>query len=416
MIQKERTILAIDLKSFYASVECLDRGLDPFNTPLVVCDKSRGKGTIILAVTPYVKTLGIPSRLRRYELPDVKNMIYATPRMERYIKKSCEVLGIYLEFVDKMDMHIYSIDEAFLDITDYLRNAQKTAEEFAQTIAQRVYFKTGLTVTIGIGSNLILAKLAMDIEAKHNKTLMAKWTQDDLPIKLWPISPLTKMWGIGKRMQEKLNALGMYTIGDIAISNPEYLKEKFGIIGLQIWEHTNGIDDSRIQQPYVSQSHSISVGQTLFTSYDPIDAQLIIRENLDELIVRLHQNKSLAGSVGLGIRYASGNGFSKFMRLAQPTDNLKIMRMAIIQLFERHYHSQNGIKAVSIWAGNLETKKYQQESLFTDYQSEVLQEKMDQAIENIKRMYGRNSLYRASALLKKSNFISRNNQIGGHRR
>lgn len=412
----ERTILAIDLKSFYASVECVDRGLDPFNTPLVVCDKERGKGTIILAVTPYVKTLGIPSRLRFFELPKVKNMIYAKPRMERYIKKSLEVLGVYLQFVEKRDIHVYSIDEAFLDITHYLKASGMSKKEFAQSIIDEVYRKTKLTVTAGIGPNLLLAKLAMDIEAKHNKNFMAEWGINDVPEKLWPISPLSKMWGIGRRMEEKLNQLGMYTVGDIAISDPKYLKSNFGIIGLQIWEHANGIDNSKIQEPYVSKSNSLSVGQTLFSDYNREESLLIIRENIDELIVRLHHQKALARSVSLGIGYSSYGGFSKSIKLAQPTDKFSVIRAEVERIFNRHFDIQKKVRSVCISAGDLENSSYRQVSLFENPKKEKMQLEFEKTIENIRSKYGKSSLHRASALLEKSNYLRRSNQIGGHRR
>jgi DNA polymerase V len=416
MKETERTILAIDLKSFYASVECVDRGLDPFNTPLVVCDKERGKGTIILAVSPYAKTLGIPSRLRLYELPKVKNMIYAKPRMERYIKKSLEVLGVYLKFVSRLDMHVYSIDEAFLDITHYLKASGKCKEEFAQDIIDCVYQTTHLTVTAGIGSNLLMAKLAMDIEAKHNKNFMATWTKEDIPLKLWPLTPLSKMWGIGDRMQGKLNDLGMYTVGDIAISDPKYLQKIFGIIGLQIWEHANGIDDSLIQEPYVSQSNSLSVGQTLFSDYDREATLLILKENVDELIVRLHHQKYLAGSISISVGYSSHGGFSKHSRLAQPTDNYQIILCSIERLFNTNYNPQKLVRSVCIAAGDLSSNEYEQFTLFVDPEKELIQKKYEQTIENIREIYGKNSLYRASALMEKSNYIRRSNQIGGHRK
>jgi DNA polymerase V len=247
-----RTILAIDLKSFYASVECVDRGVDPFTTPLVVADLSRGKGTIILAVSPYLKTLGIPSRLRLYDLPEIKGMIYATPRMEHYIVRSLEVIKVYLKYVAEEDMHIYSVDEAFLDITHYLKAAGCTKKEYAKKIIDDVYKTTGLTVTAGIGPNLFMAKVAMDVEAKKRKDFMASWEMKDVPAKLWPLTPLSKMWGIGERMEKRLNALGMYTVGDIAVSDKWYLHNKFGQIG----EENLGACQRNRQRPHSGKIHS----------------------------------------------------------------------------------------------------------------------------------------------------------------
>ena len=205
----KRNIIAIDLKSFFASCECIERNLDPFTTPLVVCDPTRN-GAITLAVTPFMRNLGVPSRGRAYYLPKNIYIIKAPPRMSLYVKKSREVLSIYLEFVSKEDMHVYSIDEVFLDVTDYLHMYNMTDYELANKIMKRIKEKTGLTTTAGIGPNILLAKIAMDIEAKHVPNNIAKWTYEDIPNKLWSITPLSKMWSIGPRMEANLNKLGLY--------------------------------------------------------------------------------------------------------------------------------------------------------------------------------------------------------------
>lgn len=214
----KRNIICIDLKSFFASCECVERNLDPFNTPLVVAEPNR-EGAITLAVTPYMKKLGIKSRGRIFEIP--KNITYkiARPRMSLYIKKSKEVVDIYLDYVAKEDLHIYSIDECFLDVTNYLKLYKKTTKELALDIMKTVYKKTGLCATAGIGPNLLLAKVSMDIEAKHNEDFIQEWTYEDIQTKLWNITPLSDMWGIGKRMEKRLNDMGLKKVGDIAKYN-----------------------------------------------------------------------------------------------------------------------------------------------------------------------------------------------------
>ena len=199
-----RNFLCIDLKSFFAFVECIDKNVDAFTYPLVVANKNQGKGAITLAVSPYLKEKGVPSRGRLYEIPKDIHYEIARPRMHRYLEKSREVIEIYLKYVSKDDLHIYSIDECFLDVTDYLKMYQKTDYELALDILRDVKKSTGLVATCGIGPNMLLAKLSMDIEAKHNKDFIAKWTYEDIPNKLWPITPLSKMWGIGKRMEKNL--------------------------------------------------------------------------------------------------------------------------------------------------------------------------------------------------------------------
>ena len=211
----KRNIICIDLKSFFASCECIERKLNPFTTPLVVAEPNRN-GAITLAVTPYMKKLGVKSRGRIYEIPKSIKYITARPRMSLYIKKSKEVVSIYLEYVSQEDLHIYSIDECFLDVTEYMKLYKKTTKEIAKDILNRIKQKTGLYATAGIGPNLLLAKVSMDIEAKNISSFIAEWTYDDIEKKLWNICPLSNMWGIGTRMEKKLNDMGLKTIGDIA--------------------------------------------------------------------------------------------------------------------------------------------------------------------------------------------------------
>ena len=201
----KHVVLSIDLKSFYASVECLDRGLDPFSTPLVVADEQRGDGTIVLAASPYIKEkYDVKSRCRLYEVDKtIPGLIIAQPRMERYIKVSAKINMIYLSYVSQEDLHVYSIDESFLDITDYLHYSSCDPYLYARRIIDDIKNKTGLTVTCGIGENIFLAKVAMDIEAKHSADNIAYWKKKDIVEKLWNISPLSKMWGIGRRLEKR---------------------------------------------------------------------------------------------------------------------------------------------------------------------------------------------------------------------
>jgi DNA polymerase V len=205
MLEKYRTsrdIICIDLKSFYASVECAKRGLDPFNTPLIVADESRGGGSIVLAVSPYLKAKGIPGRLRLFELPEnIPGLIIAKPRMRTYLEYSAEIIRIYLNYVAPEDLHIYSVDEVFLDITPYQSFYQKPARAIAEMILKDIWQQTQIPATAGIGDTLLLAKVALDIESKKVPGGIAEWRFQDVPEKLWPIQPLSKFWGIGGRME-----------------------------------------------------------------------------------------------------------------------------------------------------------------------------------------------------------------------
>ena len=201
-----RKILCIDLKSFFASVECVERQLDPYKTPLVVCDPNRN-GAITLAVTPYLKQFGINGRTRIFEIPKNIPIIKVPPLINLYRQKSKEVIDVYLEYVSSEDLHIYSIDECFLDVTNYLRLYNKTEYELTIDILNRIKEKTGLTATAGIGPNILLAKVGMDIEAKHNSDNIAYWDYTSIKTKLWNITPISKMWGIGSHMEKNLNSL-----------------------------------------------------------------------------------------------------------------------------------------------------------------------------------------------------------------
>ncbi len=418
-MENKRVIFAIDLKSFYASVECIDRGLDPFKTPLVVCDTSRGNGTIILAVTPYLKKkYGIPSRLRLYDLPkNIPGMIYATPRMERYIQKSVEVVSIYLNYVSKEDLHVYSVDEAFLDITHYLKGSGCTKEEYARKIITEVHSKTGLTVTAGIGENMFMAKAAMDIEAKKSADFMASWTLEQIPQKLWGVTPLSKMWGIGSHLEARLNALGFYQVGDIACADPRMLKRLFGVIGEEIYEHANGIDNARIQEKYVPSSPSLCAGQTLFKDYDGEEAKLIICESLDELLHRLYKKNKLAGGISLYIGYSKAGGFAKGMEFTQPSDDRNLLKESLFKIFDAYYDKESKIRNVCIGAFNLASADLRPLSLFDETENQMEKEhRMEECLESIRQIYGLQSVLRASSILEASNALRRANQIGGHRK
>ena len=314
-----RNFLCIDLKSFFASAECLDRGLNPFTTPLVVANPTQGNGAITLAVTPYLKTLGVKSRGRLYEIPkNIKYMI-AKPRMSLYLAKSREVVEVYLKYVSLEDLHIYSIDECFLDVTNYLKMYEKSDYELALDILEDVQKSTGLTATCGIGPNMLLAKLSMDIEAKHNKDFIAKWTYDDIPTKLWPIHPLSKVWGIGPRMEVNLNRLGIYSVYDLAHYDRNKLKQKFGVIGTELWNHANGIDLSLIGDMEKTKDKSYSHSQVLFKDYNGNNIKIIIREMVEVVTMRLHKNHVTSSLIGLGIGYSKdvGGGFYHQIKLDQ---------------------------------------------------------------------------------------------------
>lgn len=411
-----RNILCIDLKSFFASCECVDRGIDPFSVPLVVANKKQGNGAITLAITPFLKAQGIPSRVRLYDIP--KNIKYeiVPPRMKLYISKSKEVVSIYLDYVAPEDLHIYSIDECFLDVTNYLKMYKKTDYELAEDILNKVYEKTGLTATCGIGPNLLLAKVAMDTEAKKYKNGIAKWTFADIETKLWPITPLSKMWGIGPRMEKKLNILNIYSIGDLAKYDKNKLKDKFGIMGLELWNHANGIDDSKISTFKVQpKDKSYSHSQVLFKDYNAENIKLIITEMVEVLTARLRANNKQTSVIGFGISYSKEvhGGFYHSMKLDNPTDLTKEINAICNIIFDRYYDNMP-IRKVSISCGGLVKKSGVQLNLFESIDTLEEERELNSTIDDIKSKYGKNSLVKASCLLEDSTILERNQKIGGH--
>ena len=408
--------LCIDLKSFFATCECMERGLDPFTTPLVVANKSQGNGAITLAVTPYLKNLGIKGRTRLYEIP--KNIKYTivNPRMKLYLEKSREVISIYLDYIAKEDLHIYSIDECFLDVTPYLNLYKKSDDALALEIINTIKEKTGLTATCGIGPNMLLAKVSMDIEAKNMKNCIAKWTIEDIETKLWKIKPLSKMWGIGTRLEKRLNALNIFSIKDLALYDKNKLKDKFGIMGLELWNHANGIDTSKINDfQKIVKEKSFSHSQVLFKDYYSENAKLIIEEMVEVITTRMRENFYETSCVGLGISYSKtiNDGFFNSTKLEVPTNNLEIIIKMCLLLFDRYYKNLP-IRKITIRCSHLTKGLGMQLNIFESFEEAEKQKNYHKTVDEVKKKFGKNSLLKASNLLPDSTAIIRNQKIGGH--
>ncbi len=413
----ERVILSIDLKSFFASCECVDRGLDPFSYPLVVANPYQGGGAITLAVTPYLKKQGVPSRGRIFEIPKGIKYNIVPPRMSLYIKKSKEVVSVYLDYIAREDLYPYSIDECFLDLTHYMKLYKKTDIEIAEEILQSITKKTGLTATCGIGPNILLAKIAMDTEAKKYKNGIAKWTYDSIQDKLWSISPLHKMWGIGPRMEKRLNALGIYKVEDLAKYDADKLKKKFGVMGTELWERANGIDLSVIKDlnNNIEEEKSYSNSQVLFKDYDSSNIEIIIDEMIQVVTKRVRENKKEARKIGLRIGYSAsiGGGFYHVIKLDQPSDKESVFKEYAMLLFDRYYNNQP-IRIVGFAATDLIDKESLQLNLFEPFEEVKKEDDKNEVIDIIQNKFGKNSLLKASSLLKDSTIHERNKKIGGH--
>lgn len=414
----DRNILAIDLKSFYASVECIDRDMDPFTTPLVVADEDRGDGTIVLAASPFIKAkYGVPSRCRLYDVPkDIPGLIIARPRMKRYLEMSAKINEIYLEYVSEDDMFVYSIDESFLDVTHYLKRGNDTPESYARKIINEINDKTGLTVTAGIGLNMFMAKAAMDIEAKHRSDFLASWTYESIPEHLWKVKPLSKMWGIGARLEKRLNDLGFYQVGDIAVSDPKYLKKKLGVIGEEIYYHSLGYDDALLQDKYVANERSLSAGQVLLRDYWPSEMPILIQDMALELSDRLYEEKSLANTFYCYLQFKNheeGYGFKT--SFFTPTDAAEKIARAFIEKYEQVKHSpEERYRGIYLVALNVSSRDCYQGSLFEDYEEDRKIRTLETTLLKIRKKFGVVKAMPCSARSLSSTFIQRANQIGGH--
>lgn len=411
-----RTIFCIDLKSFFASCECIERKLDPFTTPLVVAEPGRN-GAITLAVTPYMKKLGVKSRGRIYEIPKHIKYITARPRMSLYIEKSKEVISVFLEYVSENDLHIYSIDECFLDMTTYMKLYNKSPKEIVKDILIRIKEKTGLYATAGIGPNLLLAKLSMDIEAKHSPDFIASWSYDDVKTKLWPVAPLSQMWGIGKRMEKNLNNLGIKKIGDLANYSKEKLKEKFGVIGEELWYHANGIDQSTISEfKRESKEKSISNSQVLFKDYYNNDALLIIKEITNILTKRLRKENYICKNLSLHIEYSKtiGGGFSISKKLDKETNDENVIYKVLANIFNCNYEEDLPVRKIGISLSKLEKDDHIQLNLFESINDINKNNSINKTIDEITNKYGNNAILKATSLLSNSTIKERNEKIGGH--
>jgi len=415
-LKMKRNIICIDLKSFFATCECVERKLDPFTTPLVVAEPNRD-GAITLAVTPYMKTLGVKSRGRIFEIPKTIKYITARPRMALYIEMSKKVVEIYLEYVSSEDLHIYSIDECFLDLTNYMKLYNKTTFELAKEILDKITKKTGLYATAGIGPNMLLSKIAMDIEAKKSHNFIAEWSYDDVKTKLWNITPLSDMWGIGSRMEKNLNKLGINSIGDLAKYNKLKLKEKFGVIGEELWYHANGIDLSRINDfNKESKEKSISNSQILFKDYYNNEILLIIKEITSNLTKRLRKLKYLTGRVSLHIGYSKNvtGGFSVSKKLDNVTNDENKIYRELLNIFNSYYEENMPIRKVGISLSRLEVNDHLQLNLFENLESIEENNNINNTIDELHIRFGNNSVLKATSLLKNSTIKERNNKIGGH--
>ena len=413
-----KAYLCIDLKTFFASVECVERKLDPFAVNLVVADPSRGKGALCLAVSPKMKEQGVHNRCRIFEIPDNISYITAMPRMNLYMQYSADIYEIYLKYISREDIHVYSIDEAFLDVSEYLQMYSVSAKELARMILQDIYTTTGITATVGIGTNLYLAKIALDITAKHAKDNMGVLDEQLYRETLWHHKPVSDFWQVGRGISKRLEKYSVADMYDIAHMDERILYREFGVNAEYLIDHAWGREPTTIKEikAYKSKSNSLSNSQILFEDYNYEEALLVLKEMVELNVQNLVESHRVTDHIGLYIGYSARNvkatGGSR--KLSNVTNSYAYLRNAFIELYRETVNRQELVHMLSISFGNVVDEMYETYDLFTDFNALEKEKKLQLTLLNIKHKFGKNAVIKGMNLLNKATAISRNKLVGGH--
>lgn len=456
---KQRTYVCIDLKSFYASVEARERHLDPMTVKLVVADPSRTEKTICLAVSPALKAYGIPGRARLFEvhqkLSQVERntgekveFIIAPPRMQLYLEYAAEIYTVYLQFVSKEDIHVYSIDEVFIDVTDYLDMYQMTAWQLAVQMIKEVLRVTGITATAGIGTNLYLAKIAMDINAKHvqadeDGVRIAQLNEISYRQSLWNHRPLKDFWRIGGGIASRLEKMGIFTMGDLARMSTsqvgiDRLYHAFGIDAELLIDHAWGYEPCLMShiKNYKPSTNCLSSGQVLQEPYTVEKARVIVQEMTDLLVLDMVEKKVKTSNLTLTLGYdrcsvddGTYQGEIKVdfygrcvpkpahgsVNLGSHTSSTKKIMEAVLHLYDQITDASLLVRRVTINANDLKEISYEQYDLFTAPEELEKEEKVQKAMLDIQKRFGKNAILKGTSLQEGATTMERNQQIGGHK-
>ena len=414
----QKSYLCIDLKTFYASVECVERGLDPFNTNLVVADPNRGKGAICLAISPKMKMLGIKNRCRIHEIPQTVKYIVALPRMKKYIEYSANIYAIYLKYFAKEDIHVYSIDEAFIDATKYLKMYKMTSTELAKKVIKDIFESYGITATAGIGTNMYLAKIALDITAKHSASNIGYLDEEKYQKELWYHEPLSDFWQIGSGIERRLNKMKIYNMYQLAHTDSKKLYKEFGINAEYLIDHSWGKESCTIKdiKEYKPKTNSISNSQILFEDYSFEKARLVLKEMVELGSLRLIESNLVTDVIQLYVGYSKdvikASGGTK--RLSVCTNVYSELVKAFLSLYDKTTNGNVGIRRIGISFGNVIQTENVQLNLFTN-QGKIDKEKsLELAICNIKNKMGKNIILRGMNFEEGATTQARNKLIGGH--
>ena len=417
---ENRIYICIDLKSFYASVECVERGLDPMTTNLVVADPERTEKTICLAVSPSMKELGIKNRCRVFQIPKNVEYTMAPPRMQLYIDYSANIYSVYLKYIAKEDIHVYSIDEVFMDVTEYLTMYQMSAKELGMRIMQDVLETTGIPATCGIGTNLYLAKIALDITAKHSEDRVGVLSEELYQKTLWNHRPLTDFWRVGAGTAKRLDSIGIHTMGEVAQADEQMLLRLFGIDAELLIDHAWGRETTTMAdiKNYKPKTNSISSGQVLSSDYSYEAGKLIVREMADLLALDLVDKGLVTDSITLHIGY--NNAINEkpahgTTTMTVTTSSAKTIVEYTEKLYERIMLPNTSIRRINLTFNNVVDEMYKQYDLFTDPAELERENKMQKAMLDIKKKFGKNAILKGMNLEEGATTMERNRQIGGHK-
>jgi DNA polymerase V len=407
-------ILCVDIKSFYASCAAVLLGLDPLECYLAVVGDTERQGSIVLAASPKLKKeFGIKTGSRFFEIPKDPRIKIVNPKMAMYLRISTEITRLFNRYVPKSAIHVYSVDESFIKI-DGTEKLWGDATTIARKIKQEIEAEYGLACAIGIGPNMLMSKLCLDLEAK--KKGIAEWTYDDIPEKLWTVSPLREMWGIGSRVERTLNGMGITTVGQLAHYPLELLEKKFGVMGNQLYYHAWGVDLSEIGAPIIQGQISFGKSQILMRDYpDPEEVKHVILEMCEEVARRARRHKKAGRTISLGIHYSRdefGGGFYRSKTIDTPTNITMEMYRVCLELFEKFY-AQKTVRKVSIALSNIEDDTQMQLDLF--YLNRVKQHKLGYVMDGIRGKYGSDAILRAVSYTNAGTSRHRSKLVGGHK-
>ncbi len=417
-MQKSRVYACIDMKSFFASVECAERGLNPLTTNLVVADESRGSGTICLAVSPAMKALGVVNRCRYYQIPPDIEFITAKPRMQKYIDYAAEIYGIYLDYIDKDDIHVYSIDECFIDFTDYLAMYNKTPKEFAKMLIGEIGRKLNIPATAGIGTNLYLAKIALDITAKKVADHIGYLDEESYRRTLWDHRPLNDFWGIAAGISKRLEKFGIYDMEHIAKCPEALLYKEFGVNAELLIDHAWGRESCLMSdiKNYKSKSRSMSSNQVLFYDYAFDEARIVVEEMARNGCLDLMRAKMITNNVNLYVGYSKNvrDSVHAHKRMGVTTNLPQKIVPELLALFDGKVDRKTPIRRIGVGFDNIVDERLEGYDLFTDINKVEKEKRVSAAILELQQKFGKNAVVMASDLQKGATLIERNKLIGGH--